>query len=89
VAGPELVRITSKFEASMEGLHQRTSITKHHDQTKSTQVMFAQHVRSLVEVMEEMGNPFLEESKDLLRLDTRDIVDTIQLWHLQFARLKR
>lgn len=26
-------------------------------------------------VMEEMGNPFLEESKDLLRLDTRDIVD--------------
>ena len=25
--------------------------------------------------MEEMGNPFLEESRDLLRLDTRDIVD--------------
>ena len=25
--------------------------------------------------MEEMGNPFLEESKDLLRLDTGDIID--------------
>ena len=36
---------------------------------------FAQHVKSLVGVMEEMGNPFLEENKDLLRLDTRDIVD--------------
>ena len=36
---------------------------------------FTQHVKSLVGVIEEMGNPFLEESKDLLRLDTRDIVD--------------
>jgi len=27
------------------------------------------------EVMEEMGNPFLEESNDLLRLDTKDIID--------------
>jgi len=25
--------------------------------------------------MEEMGNHFMEESKDLLRLDTRDIMD--------------
>ena len=36
------------------------------------QVNFAQHVKGLVEVMEELGNPFLEESTDLLRLDTRD-----------------
>ena len=28
-----------------------------------------------MEVIEEMGNPFLEESKDLLKLDTRDIMD--------------
>ncbi len=76
VAGPELVRITAEFEASIEGLHKRmTSKTRHHEQTKSSQVIFAQHVRSLVEVIEEMGNPFLEESKDLLRLDTRDIID--------------
>ena len=39
------------------------------------QVNFAQHVKSLVEGMEEMGNPFLVESTDLLRLDTRDILD--------------
>ena len=29
----------------------------------------------MVEVIEETGNPFLEESKNLLRLDTRDIID--------------
>ena len=75
VAGPELVRISTDFEASIKELHKRTSETRHHDQTKSTQVTFAQHVKSLVGLIEEMGNPFLEESKDLLRLDTRDIVD--------------
>ena len=75
VTGPELVRISTEFEASIKELHKRTSETRHHDQTKSTQVTFAQHMKSLSGVMEEMGNPFLEESKDLLRLDTRDIVD--------------
>ena len=75
VAGPELVRIGTEFEASIKELHKRTSESQHHDQTKSTQVTFAQHVKCLVGVMEEMGNPFLEESKDLLRLNTRDIVD--------------
>ena len=50
-------------------------MTRHHEQTKSIQVTFAQHVKSMVEVIEEMGNPFVEESKDLLRLDTGDIID--------------
>ena len=36
------------------------------------QVDFAQLVKSLIE---EMRNPFLEESTDLLGLDTRDIFD--------------
>ena len=38
--------------------------------------MFAQHFKSLVEVIEETGNPFLEESKDLLVHNTRNIADT-------------
>ena len=29
----------------------------------------------MVEVIEEMGNPFMVKTKDLLRLDTRHIVD--------------
>ena len=33
-------------------------------------------VGSLIAVIEEMGNPFLEKTNDLLVLDTRDIVDT-------------
>lgn len=38
--------------------------------------MFMTEVGSLIAVIEEMGNPFLEKSNDLLVLDTRDIVDT-------------
>ena len=76
VAGPEVMRITSEFEASIEGMHRKiASETLHHEQTKSIQATFAQHVNSLVGVIEEMGNQFSERSKDLLRLDTWDIID--------------
>lgn len=72
-AGPEVVRITSEFEATI--LKNTTHSQQHHEQTRSFQVLFAQQVQNMVEVVEEMGNPFLEETKDLLKLDTRDIVD--------------
>ena len=74
-AGPELVRVTSEFETSLERKHNKPLDTSHHEQTKSFQITFGKQVKELVDVMEEMGNPFLEETTDLLRLDTRDIVD--------------
>ena len=33
-------------------------------------------MKSLVGIIEEMGNPFMEQTEDLLILDTRDILDT-------------
>ena len=75
VSGPEVARMTTEFEASIGMCKRMNTVTRHHEQTKSIQVTFAQHVKSMVEVIEEMGNPFEEESKDLLRLDTRDIID--------------
>ncbi len=44
-------------------------------QTESTKVTFGQHVSKLEDMMEDMGNPLLEETTDLLRLGTRDIMD--------------
>ena len=32
-------------------------------------------MRSLIETIDEMGNPFQEYSEDLLQMDTRDIAD--------------
>ena len=42
----------------------------------SVQVTFQNQVKSLCSVIEEMGNPFLEQSEDLLVLGTRDITDS-------------
>ena len=74
VAGPEMVRMTAEFEVTIER-HRKATPETHHEQTRSYQAKFAEQVRRMVEVIEEMCNPFLEGSKDLLKLDTRDIVD--------------
>ncbi len=49
--------------------------TSHHDQTSSVQASFAKDVHSLVSTFEDLGNPFEEESTDLLVLDTKEIAD--------------
>ena len=57
-------------------LHWNTRVdTRHHDQAASVQISFAKDVRSLVTVIEELGDPFEEESQDLLVLDTKEIAD--------------
>ena len=67
--------MTAEFEVTIERHRKATPETHHHEQTRSYQAKFAEQVRRMVEVIEEMGNPFIEGSKDLLKLDTRDIVD--------------
>lgn len=74
VAGPEVARIISEFEQS--AMKTRSSNNYHHDQHHAVQVEFHKDVKSLVQVMEEMGNPFLERGNDLIVLDTRDIIDS-------------
>ena len=47
---------------------------RHHEQTASIQKTFARQVSYLNEVIT-LGNPFIEESQELMHLDTRDIMD--------------
>lgn len=71
IAGPEVARMVIEFEeVCTQDIDQH-----HHEQYPKVQAAFLKDVRSLVTVIEEMGNPFLEESQDLLVLDTRDIMD--------------
>ncbi len=67
VAGPQIMRITMEFKTFIESKRKKLQETHHHEQTKSTQATFAQQIRILTEVIEQMENPFLEESTDLLR----------------------
>ena len=74
VAGPEIARMIDEFENLVLHWNEREE-TCHHDQTVSVQASFAQYVSSLVRVIEELGNPFEEESQDLIVLDTKEIAN--------------
>ncbi len=77
VAGPGLDRVIGEFEESVESIVQKKSKgpdVKHHEQVKSVQATFAKQVKPLSRTIEEMVNPFEEQSNDLLVLDTRNIV---------------
>ena len=65
VSGLEMARIIGEFEISTK---------KRKD--KDVQMAFARDVKALSEAIDEIGNPFSEESSDLLVLDNRNIADT-------------
>jgi hypothetical protein len=77
IAGPEIARITSEFEQQTVKQQHGASGTgqHHHDHKPGVQAAFLKEVKALVNVLGEMGNPFLEHSQDLLVIDTRDIMD--------------
>ena len=64
--------MVNEFEALQS--RNQTTDHRHHEQHRGVQTSFFNEVKSLVAVIEEMGNPFLEQSQDLLVLDTRDIL---------------
>lgn len=72
VAGPEIARAVNEFESAYEV--RKPANTCHHEQVSSVQKAFAKDVQNLIEVIDEMGNPFREDSTDLLVLDTKEIV---------------
>lgn len=72
VAGPEVAKAIEEFQDQHLNWG-RQADTRHHDQTPSVQMSFAKDVRSLVNVIEQLGNPFEEDSMDLIVLDTKEI----------------
>ena len=64
VSGPETARLIGEFEAATET--RRTHNLRHHEESKHVQLAFARDVKSLANTIEEMINPFTENSSDLL-----------------------
>ncbi|VDI74380.1 Hypothetical predicted protein, partial [Mytilus galloprovincialis] len=76
VAGPEMARLVNEFENVTECFVNTNASNKlHHEQTLSFQESFRNDIVSLYDVIDDLGNPFLETSKDLLVLDSKNIVD--------------
>ena len=72
IAGPELSRVVTEFEDTLCDVS--PSSNKHHEQVPHVQTTFAKDIKSLVVTFEELGNPFLEYSKELVVLDTKIIM---------------
>jgi len=70
VAGPEIARIVNEFDE-----YQSKEPEKHHEQSRATQAEFMKDVLELVEVIQTVDNPFLDDGKDLLTLDTKVVMD--------------
>ena len=74
IAGPEVARIICEFESYLKQHHNLFEGTCHHEQSKATQTAFTNHVKAMVEVMEEMGNPFADNGSELYRTDTKEVL---------------
>ena len=73
-SGPEMARLVGEFEASMT-TEAELQGADHHEVQRSFQVSFFKDMKSLVTTIEDFGDPFLEESDDLIVLDTKEIAE--------------
>jgi hypothetical protein len=73
VSGPEIARVVNEFDDEIKVASSNDVKTDHHEQNRSFQMTSFKDVKALVASMEDLGNPFIEESKELLVLDTKDI----------------
>ena len=74
VAGPEVAALIDDFEDVHQLMGIRDEVL-HHDQRTRVQNAFRRDICSLVNVMEELGNPFEEVSKDLLVLASKEFAN--------------
>ena len=73
VSGPEVARLIGEFEVSTK--KRNKTDFRHHKQRKHAHMTFGRDITSLTDVIKDMGNPFAENSKDLVVLDSRDLAD--------------
>ena len=72
VTGPEVSQLVAQYEIASE-TKETVVHTNHHEQTPKVQQVFLERVDKLFQVFTDMGNPFKEESRELLSLYTNDI----------------
>ena len=78
VSGPEVSRVVGDFDNEVERVRRKEikqGDIRHHEEHTAVQKTFRKQVLSLCDTFEEMGNPFVEDSNDLLILDSKEVVD--------------
>ena len=73
VGGPEIACIIKEFDKNISD--EINPSGKDQDQTPCVKKLFVKNVRSMVDVLNNMGNPYTDESGDLYVLDTKVVLD--------------
>ena len=73
VAGPEMSRLLAAYKYMSGTIYTRID-SRHHEATVGAQRAFFENVKIMTTVLQDMGNPFQDESSELL-LDTKNIAD--------------
>ncbi len=73
IAGPEQARLLKEFER--EFIVKETKEYHHHEEGFCTQKTFREQTLSLVHAINEMSNPFLDDTPELVVLDTQNVVN--------------
>lgn len=82
VSGPGVSELVHQYELASQAKLVNKDI-RHHEQTSHSQKFFTDNVKKLFSAIKDLGNPFQEEFKDLLTLDTKIFA------HLSAAELIR
>ena len=67
-SGPKVCQLVKEYDANS-----KLDDIKHHEDFPSTQKRFFNEVKALTESFNELGNPFMEESDELLAIDSKYI----------------
>ena len=73
IAGPEQAQLIVEFERQYLREIQETHL--HHEEGPSAQKTFKQQVLAFIEAVNDLGNSFLDDSSELLALDTQNVID--------------
>lgn len=69
----QIARLVHEFEETLHPISSEQS--NHHDQVPSFQAKFKSHVQHMVDTIAELGNPFLDNSKEVVSLSSKDVAD--------------
>ena len=72
LAGPDCARMVEEFEATHDP---PPSSTCHHEEGRSLQATFQKDISSIVKVVGQLVNPFVETSLELVALDTQNVME--------------
>ena len=73
VSGPEISRVIAQFKYD-DPVSVRADF-RHHKETKAHQNRFLANVKQMTRTLDELGRLAMEETKDLIVLDSKEIVD--------------